>query len=139
MKQVGIFTMSGGLNYGNRLQNYAVEQTLRTMGYSPVTMCNATKRGFLCDVPSATPLWQKLRPSHLFEHFRDTLFQKYGAKNTRDCTRKGLRAIKAQQSAIAAAMASRKARFETFDATYLHLSAPVDETAAALAADAGGG
>lgn len=135
MKQVGIFTMSGGLNYGNRLQNYAVEQTLRTMGYSPVTMCNATKRGFLCDVPSATPLWQKLRPSHLFEHFRDTLFQKYGAKNTRDCTRKGLRAIKAQQSAIAAAMASRKARFETFDATYLHLSAPVDETAAALAAE----
>lgn len=38
--RVGIVTMSNGSNYGNKLQNYAVEQVLSDMGFEPYTLSN---------------------------------------------------------------------------------------------------
>ena len=39
MKQlVGIVTLQGKFNYGNRLQNYAVDQIYRSIGYLPVSL-----------------------------------------------------------------------------------------------------
>ena len=31
--KVGIITITDGANYGNRLQNYALQESIKTMGY----------------------------------------------------------------------------------------------------------
>lgn len=38
--KVGVVTMCSGSNYGNKLQNYAVEQVLANMGFEPYTVPN---------------------------------------------------------------------------------------------------
>ncbi|MFQ9114400.1 polysaccharide pyruvyl transferase family protein [uncultured Eubacterium sp.] len=38
MKKVGIVTITSGANYGNRLQNYAMQVTLKEIGYNPLTI-----------------------------------------------------------------------------------------------------
>jgi hypothetical protein len=40
--KIGILTISNGQNYGNRLQNYALQEVLRGMGASPETIRNTT-------------------------------------------------------------------------------------------------
>lgn len=37
-KKVGIITLSGNENYGNRLQNYALQETIKNMGFSVETI-----------------------------------------------------------------------------------------------------
>jgi len=38
MKKVGIITLNGYINYGNRLQNYALQEVLRDLGFSVETI-----------------------------------------------------------------------------------------------------
>ena len=38
MKNVGIVTLFGEYNFGNRLQNYAVQQVLKKNGFNTETM-----------------------------------------------------------------------------------------------------
>lgn len=40
MEKIGIVTICDDNNYGNRLQNYAVQETIRKMGFEPVTLRN---------------------------------------------------------------------------------------------------
>lgn len=40
MKKVGIVTMSGNFNYGNRLQNYALQEAIKKHGYDVETIWN---------------------------------------------------------------------------------------------------
>lgn len=40
MKKIGIVTICDDTNYGNRLQNYALQQVLCTMGFQPITIRN---------------------------------------------------------------------------------------------------
>lgn len=44
MKKVGIITLNGYFNYGNRLQNYALQKVLEKMGYRVDTIINDTKK-----------------------------------------------------------------------------------------------
>lgn len=44
MKNVGILTINDYTNYGNRLQNYAVQEVLKSIGTDPITIVNETKR-----------------------------------------------------------------------------------------------
>lgn len=37
-RKIGIVTLLGNYNYGNRLQNYAVEKMVEELGYVPVTL-----------------------------------------------------------------------------------------------------
>jgi len=46
LKKIGIITMTGGENYGNKLQNYAVQEVIKKLGYSPETIINTTTIGF---------------------------------------------------------------------------------------------
>lgn len=46
MNNVGIVTLWGNFNYGNRLQNYAVERLVERMGFSPITLKVPPKRSF---------------------------------------------------------------------------------------------
>lgn len=43
-KKVGIITLYGNNNYGNKLQNYAMQQTLKKLGYDVETIENRTWR-----------------------------------------------------------------------------------------------
>jgi len=42
VKKIGIITLNGYFNYGNRLQNYAVEQVLQSFEFEVVTIINNT-------------------------------------------------------------------------------------------------
>lgn len=44
MKKVGIVTITGGANYGNRLQNYAMQTVLKKLGYNPYTIRKADEK-----------------------------------------------------------------------------------------------
>src|SRR5699024_7652075 len=43
MKKVGIITLNGYFNYGNRLQNYALQEILKDLGFEVETIINKTK------------------------------------------------------------------------------------------------
>lgn len=43
MKKVAIFTLNGYFNYGNRLQNYALQETIKNMGFEVETVINENK------------------------------------------------------------------------------------------------
>ena len=38
MKEIGILTFHAAHNYGSLLQNFALQRTLATLGYSPITI-----------------------------------------------------------------------------------------------------
>lgn len=42
MKKIGILTINDYANYGNRLQNYAVQEVLKELGHKPTTIVNKT-------------------------------------------------------------------------------------------------
>ncbi len=44
MKKVGIITIDDSTNYGNRLQNYAVQKILKKMGFEPITLLERNKK-----------------------------------------------------------------------------------------------
>ncbi len=114
MKKAGIVTLVGGANYGNVLQNYAVQQLLLEQGYAPYTLRNKTKLGFPCGASAwrVQPLWEKLNPSYLLDYRRTRLFEKYGCKNTRDCYGAGLQTAKANAAAFKKAAAQRQKKFD---------------------------
>lgn len=43
MKKVGILTLNGYVNYGNRLQNYALQEVIKKLGFEVETVINNTK------------------------------------------------------------------------------------------------
>lgn len=44
LKKIGILTINDYTNYGNRLQNYAVQEVLKSIGVEPTTIVNTTLR-----------------------------------------------------------------------------------------------
>jgi len=46
MKKVGIITLFGIFNYGNRLQNYALNHSLETQGYVSCSLIDVNKTFF---------------------------------------------------------------------------------------------
>ena len=111
MKQVGLATMTCGENYGNVLQNYAVQTLIERCGYQALTLNNQTKRGFPDAAAKKPPLRRKLLPSYLRAYRRTKLKSRYGCKNTRDCYGAGLRGAKQRKADYDAAVQRRVERF----------------------------
>lgn len=44
MKKIAILTLNGYFNYGNRLQNYALQEVLKSMGFDVETVINETRQ-----------------------------------------------------------------------------------------------
>lgn len=59
MKKIAIFTMNGYHNYGNRLQNYATQEVLKSLGFSVETVINNTK--YINESNKSISLIQKLK------------------------------------------------------------------------------
>ena len=45
MKRVAIITLTGNTNYGNRLQNYALQEVIKKNGYEVETIWNMNEKG----------------------------------------------------------------------------------------------
>lgn len=113
-KKVGIFTIWGCENYGNRLQNYAVQEVVRSLGYAPVSFENVTQRGYL-DLPDRRlTVWKKLKPSYVRAYLQTRLFEKYTAKNDRDFAVARLRYAKKHRKEIEGKKRERREAFLEF-------------------------
>ncbi|MBQ6432117.1 MAG: polysaccharide pyruvyl transferase family protein [Oscillospiraceae bacterium] len=120
MKKVGIATMTGGANYGNVLQNYAVQTLIERCGYQALTLNNQTKRGFPDSAAKKPALWRKLMPDYLAAYRRTKLGSRYGCKNARDCHGTGLRTAKRRKAQYDAAKQRRMARFDACRERVIH-------------------
>lgn len=72
MKKVGIITITRGQNYGNKLQNYAVQEVLCKLDCTPVTIVNQTKRGGTTQLTVAQRL-KKLSPVYMYRVARSRI------------------------------------------------------------------
>ena len=119
MKKVGIATMTGGANYGNALQNYAVQEILLQLGYEAYTLNNSTKNGFPGAAKKPISLAKKLYPAYIRAYRCGKLNARYGCKNQRDCTILGKHRAKALHREYQEAKCRRIKKFEDFRKTYL--------------------
>lgn len=112
--------MRGGANYGNALQNYAVQTLIEQCGAEAVTMDNRTKSGFP-DLPQKdTSKASKLSPGYVKAYLRLRIGRKFGSKNDRDFSPAALvRSAKNRQSFLNKKK-SRVQRFDTFRSKMLH-------------------
>lgn len=56
MKKVGIVTITQGENFGNRLQNYALQEVIESLGYDVVTIRNITRYSFISRMKGKNPV-----------------------------------------------------------------------------------
>lgn len=122
MKKAGIVTMVGGNNYGNVLQNYAVQQLLKEQGYEPYTLNNTTKYGFPFGASSwrVVPAWKKLQPSHVVGYRRTVKLDRYGCKNDRDFSGAAYKVAKENVNALKEAKKRRAEKFAACREEMLH-------------------
>lgn len=113
-RKVGIFTIWGAENYGNRLQNYAVQEVVRSFGYEPVTFQNRTKQGFLEFPDRKLTIWHKLKPSYVWGYLQTRMFNRYTAKNDRDFTPGRIRYAAKHRAEIDEYKKERREAFEEF-------------------------
>lgn len=112
--------MRGGENYGNVLQNYAVQTLLEQCGAEAVTMDNRTTSGFP-DLPQKdASAAEKLSPAYIVKYIRLRIGRKLGSKNDRDYTPLGLLRGIRQKAAYQAAKKQRTERFELLRREVLH-------------------
>lgn len=69
-KKVGIVTLQGEDNYGNVLQNYAVQQLIESLDYEAYTINNVTEQGFLLPLESYVKLKDKLTVRYIINYFK---------------------------------------------------------------------
>ena len=92
-RKVGILTLIGRYNYGNRLQNYATEQIYLDMGFSPVTL-NSVRPGYqevAASIIRKARGWSKTGDAGMSEQRLDA-FNRFNTKlnieNVRLCDKK---------------------------------------------------
>lgn len=57
MAKVGIITLNGYFNYGNRLQNYALSKSIESMGHEVVTIWDKDKKKIIKDFIKKQLIW----------------------------------------------------------------------------------
>ena len=123
--KIGIVTLVGD-NYGNKYQNFAVEQllsrygtveTFSTVSGQPVTSANSVS------------LSRRLSPSHIFEALRCRLMGKYGINNVaRPIVLNGFYAL-FHKAEIAKIRKERNKAFASFQKKRLHVSEKILDAA----------
>lgn len=122
MNRVAIITMTGGSNYGNALQNYAVLHLAELCGYEATTIKISTTKGYHDSIVPASPLLTKIKPSHLRAVMRNRANISYGAKNDIDFKAPNIKRIM-RNSADWEELNERKRNiFSSFQKEFLHYS-----------------
>lgn len=120
MSKVGIVTMVGGANYGNALQNYAVQTLLEQLGAEALTMDNRTTQGFPDRPTKEASVGEKLSPAYIKKYLRLCIGRKTGGKNDRDFSPAALMRQNRAKTQYARKKQSRVKRFDAFRAQMLH-------------------
>ena len=115
--KIGIVTIFGD-NYGNKLQNYALQALLESMGHEVKTII--VKDGVKFHLlQSKNESIKKLRPRYVSQVISSRFKNKYPYKNQRD----GIRAsVKYGKTAFPKQLTeARRKAFETFSEQFLHI------------------
>lgn len=76
MKEVGVITLYGDKNYGNKFQNYAVYSIIRKMGYNPINYIDSTDIGVSKSIRIKVDIATILN-GNIKEYKRKLLFRKF--------------------------------------------------------------
>lgn len=120
MKKVGIVTLTGGENYGNALQNYAVQCLIEKKGYEAITLNNVTTNGFVDQIDKGQTLISKLKPSYVKDYIQCHAEGRYGCKNDRDFNIRNAAKLKNLEQKYTQLKASRKQKFAEFRKRCIH-------------------
>lgn len=79
MKKIGVVSLFEGQNFGNKLQNYAVEQIIREYGFEPYTFKYELNKSKRFDEPSTIA---KFKPSYILAFVKSILSNRFNVKNS---------------------------------------------------------
>ena len=109
--KVGIVTLTDGENYGNVLQNFAVQELLAGLSYEAETIRNTTRFGrYLKDDKKVC----KASPSYIKKYVKSQLNYRYNIKNTGDGILRTLAFCKKKAKSLSDAKAKRTKAFKDF-------------------------
>lgn len=81
MKRVGIVTLNGYFNYGNRLQNYALQETLKSMGFNVDTIViKSTPKPIVQDNKSRFKKVLEKSPIEIYKILENKIWHKLNEK-----------------------------------------------------------
>ena len=72
-KKVGIVTLQGEDNFGNVLQNFAVQTIIESLGYKAFTLNNKTLCGFPIPIYAYVSIWSKLRFKYIVYYLKEKI------------------------------------------------------------------
>lgn len=121
MNKIGIITITRDENYGNRLQNYAVQEVIKKLGFNAETIINITANGFNSGTSSAD-INKKLKPTYLMKVVKVRLSNMLMLKNDRDGILKSIFWKLSCKGKITAAQQQRKMVFSKFNAKNITFS-----------------
>lgn len=98
MKKIGLFTINDYNNYGNRLQNYAVQEYLKSLGFEVETVKNLTSYSKYVNKPnffSRTKNMIAMKPDKAYKKIRNKLLKKINGNSIDDVERRRSDSFKA--------------------------------------------
>ncbi len=115
IKKVGIVTLNSE-NYGNVLQNYAVQEVIDQLGFSAETIKNTTRFGrFLSNDEKVN----KLTPKYIKTYILNQLNYRYNIKNSGKGILKTLLFCKKNKKELSTAKKMRKEAFANFTDSFI--------------------
>ena len=121
MKKIGIITITRDENYGNRLQNYAVQEVINKLGFTAETIINTTQKGFHSKKTTASYI-NKLSLAHILKVLRTRTRNYLLIKNDNDGLIKSLFWKLKFKYEIDVAVQKRKAAFNRFNTANIKFS-----------------
>lgn len=120
MPKVAIATMTGGANYGNALQNYAVLKLIEHCGYEAETLNITTENGYPDAIPDSKNAISKLNPAYVRLWLHGKANSICGAKNDEDFNTLNLKKAKENAVLWREAVRLKQERFSAFQKEILH-------------------
>lgn len=117
--KIGIVTLVSD-NYGNKYQNYAVEQLFTKYGTVETFRIAAT--GPASASTNQTSMWKKMRPKYMLEVIKCRLMGRYDIKNTGRSVAGNLLYVLMHKERLIKSKNERSKKFAEFTKKYLHLS-----------------
>lgn len=118
MRRIGLITLNGE-NYGNILQNYAVQETVAELGFYTETIKNTTRFGQYYPKTYKT---NKFTPKYIKAYISDQLNYRYNIKNSGSGILKTLLFYQKNKKALNLARKARKNGFDEFRNELIHWS-----------------
>lgn len=113
--KIGIVTINGNENYGNVLQNYAVQEVLKKVGAEAETIPNLTQYGHW----KKTEKVNKLTPSYIKKYVTSQLNYRYNIKNSNRGLIRVIQFYKQHKDEIEAIKEKRTKKFIEFKDEYI--------------------